>query len=140
MSEISNTTRQNHTKEAMNKRETFEMRKAGDKLENDIKTVQENNVKQVDKLKKDYEVQFSQVKSENETKLTKIRNSWDKKIEEENKRYERLLTDLKTNQADKFNENLINNEQQIAQQEAKHTEYLEKARLKFEEEKAKLDA
>ena len=140
MSDISSATRMNHAKEAMNKREVFEMRKMDTQLETDIKTVQETNVKQVDKLKKDYDVQFSRVKSENETKLIKLRNTWDKKIAEENNRYEKLFTDLKASQSDKLSTNQLNNDQQIAKQDAKHQEYLDKARLKFEEEKAKLEA
>jgi hypothetical protein len=50
-------------------------------------------------------------KSEAETKLTKLRNSWNKRIEEENNRYEKLLQDLKASQADKFSE--LNNKLEV---------------------------
>src|SRR5688572_16555587 len=110
MSEISNTARTNSAKEAVIKREAFEMRKLNDKVDTDIKTVQEKNVKEVDKIKKDYEIQMQNVKSESEVKLSKVRNSWNKKIDEENKRYEKLLNDLKATQADKFSATQINNE------------------------------
>ena len=50
------------------------------------------------------------------------------------------MTDLKASNTDRLQELQMSNEQQVASQEAKHREYLEKARQKFEEEKAKLDA
>ena len=72
--------------------------------------------------------------------MNKLRTNWDKKINEENKRYEKLLTDIKTDHGENTNELQISNEDQIAKQNAKHVDYLDKARLKFEEEKAKLEA
>ncbi len=139
MSDISATTRMNQQKELLNKREVFETRKMREKLDTDIKSVQKLNDKEIDKIRSDYEVSVSQTKSESETKLAKLRHNWDIKIADENKRYEKLLTDLKTDHGATAVEIQVSNEDAIARQGAKHQEYLERARLKFEEEKAKLE-
>ncbi len=49
------------------------------------------------------------------------------------------MSDLKQSQGDRISQAQMSNEQQIANLELKQREYLEKARQKFEEEKAKLE-
>ena len=51
-----------------------------------------------------------------------------------------MLEDLKTEHHQRMEENKLNNEQVIAKQENKLKEYLDNAREKYEEEKAKLEA
>lgn len=126
--------------EAMNKRQTFELRKLGDKIDNELKEVKEKNEKEITKVKKDYEVQVSREKNEAEVKLAKVRESYNKKINEETKRYEKLMNDLKLSQTDRMSEKQQSNEVALATQETKFRESLEKVRQDYEEEKAKLEA
>ncbi len=141
MSDVSsNTTRLNQTKEAMNKRQSFELKKINSEYETELKTVREKNEKELNKTKKDYEVVIAKEKNENEIKLNKLRTAYNARIKDETQRYEKLLVDLKENGADRMNETKISQEGQIANQELKHKEYLEKARRKFEDEKAKLES
>lgn len=96
--------------------------------------------KEIAKMKKDYEVLMQKEKVDNEVKLTKFRNSYTQKMKEETERFDRTLNELKETQTARLAETQMNNEQVIASQEEKHREYLEKARQRFEEEKAKIEA
>ncbi len=83
--------RMNQAKEAITKRHTFELRKMGDEVESEMKTTQAKNDKDLSRMKKDYEVKMEKEKIEAELKLSKVRNQFNSKIEDENKRYEKLL-------------------------------------------------
>lgn len=139
MSDVSSS-KSGQTQEMMNKRQTFELRKIGDNYEKELKEVREKNEKEITKVKKDYDVQLNKEKNDADIKLTKVRNSYSNRIEQETKRFEKLMSDLKQSQTDRLAEMQMSNEQQINGQELKHREYLEKARQKFEEEKAKIEA
>ena len=139
-SEISSTGKLHQTQEMMNKRHTHEVRKQTQVYSNELRDTKESNDKEIARVKKDYDKIIKTEANEGEGKLIKVRTSYNKRIKEETDRYEKLLADLKTSQEAKVSEMKVSQDDLVQREEMKHKEYLESARQRFEEEKAKLES
>jgi len=116
--------------------------------QNDMKKIQQKNINeyrksattgtvQKDRLEKEYESQFAQEKVKLETKLNEIREKYSQRIREEKQKFEDELVELKKTQGGRLSEINETNQRQLETTVAQQKNFLDMAKLRFEEEKAK---
>ena len=138
--EISSTGKLHQAQETMNKRHSHEIRKQSQAFSGELKETKETNDKKIDRVKKEFEKMVKTETHQGQDKINKVRSSYNKKIKEETDRYDKLLSDLKTSQEAKVTEMKTSQDELVQREEIKHREYLESARQRFEDEKAKLES
>jgi DNA anti-recombination protein RmuC len=140
MSDDISITRFNNTKEAMNRRQAMEIRRLEEKNQKLLTKTKEATDAQSQRIEKDFEIQMNAEKSDYDKKLTDIRQKHTKRLTEENAKFEASLQDLKQAQESRLAEIRGNNEAEVQRTLDDHKEYMERARLRFEEQKKKAEA
>ncbi len=130
----------NNAKETLQRQQAMELRRLEESNKKVITKAREEKDGLAEKLQKDYEVQINADKSEYETKLTKMRQSYAKRLTEESAKFESSLQDLKQAQDGRVAELRENQEREVARLQDSHKDYMDKAKLRFEEEKAKVES
>ncbi|MFZ4713112.1 MAG: hypothetical protein ACOYL6_05355 [Bacteriovoracaceae bacterium] len=124
-------------KESDYKQQVLENRRIREQHMQEVAGTKEKNEMLTDTMKKDYEVKFSQEKSDLEAKLGEVRERYADRISKENERFESELSDLKRSHIDQVTELKTTQFKDIDRMQRQHKDYISNARTKFEAEKVK---
>ena len=126
-------------KEIEVKRHQFAMKKIKSKNKDEYQKLAMKGEKDIVTLRKDYDSKFSIEKQNLEKKLKEIRTLNEQRIKEENYRYETELKELKQSHEQQMAELKTSYRKHTESVQLEQKEYLENARTKFEEKKAKIE-
>ena len=106
----------------------------------EINKLNESTKSTMAKIQKDYNKDVSHEKSQLETKLINLRKKNNNMLSEEAKRFDQIMNETKSIHKDKLAEIQISQDKEVEGKQLEHRDYLENAKLKFESEKAKIEA
>lgn len=126
--------------ETENKRQNFELRKMRDQNNRVYQKEVEYNEDMLSKMREGYEVKVKNMENDLERKLVEIRGKHAELIQEENKRLDEELANIKQVHEDQVGEIKESNTNEITRMNESHRNSLDVARQKFMKEKNKWEA
>jgi hypothetical protein len=126
--------------EAQENRHTHESRRQKRGHVSDLDKLKDKNKDTNIKISKDYRNQELTEKNKLEAKLIKLRRQNTDTIKRESERYESILSEMKAIHEGKVDELKISQTEEIDVLQDTHSEHLETARQKYEQELNKLEA
>lgn len=126
--------------EALNNKHVFETRKIKREMRSEIDKITDKNERTLKTIRKDYDKEALAEKNKLETKLLSLRKKNKETLKNEEKRFEKMIEELKVTHNQKMTEVKISQEKEAEKKIEEHQTYLETAREKFQAEQAKLEA
>jgi len=126
--------------EALENKHQFEVKKLKREMKSDIDKLSSHSRESVTRIKKDYDKHLLTEKTQLEVKLIGVRRKNDNILENENKRFEQMIGDLKSDHKSMMVELQISQDNEVQKRQTEHTEYLENEQQKFDTAKAHLEA
>lgn len=130
----------NAAKQAEYKRHSFELRKLQKQNEEEYNKIMKTSKESISRTHNEREGAMATAKVELQNKLNEIKRNHDKRIKTEMVKFDTELGDLKKAHADQMAELTETHQKQISDTEKNHKQYLEAARLRFEQQKSKYES
>ena len=131
---------QKAAQELQQKRHRMQMKKVRTENDKTYQAAAKEGEENLARLHKEYTARFSREKNELERKLRDIRIVYGDRIRQENDRYQSEIDDLKSAHEQQVGELKASQEQEIARISKEQASFVENARLKFEEQRAKYES